>query len=65
MSTQNPWGGYTMPVIIAVLGIVGLFIYIFFIVFVAMLAYYLYRIEKRLSALEGNTAGQQPKSKQT
>jgi len=53
-----------MPVIIVVLGIVGLFIYIFFIVFVAMLGYYLYRIEKRLSALEGNTARQQPKPKQ-
>jgi len=64
MSTQNPWGGYTMPVIIVVLGIVGLFIYIFFIVFVAMLGYYLYRIEKRLSALEANTARQQPKPKQ-
>jgi len=50
-----------LPAIIVILGIVGLFIYIFFIAFVALLGYYLYRLDKRLSALEGNSAGQQPK----
>jgi hypothetical protein len=64
MSTQNPRGGYMLPVIIVILGIVGLFVYIFFIAFVALLGYYLYRLDKRLSDLEGNTAGKQPKPKQ-
>jgi len=64
MSAQSPWGGYTMPVILAFLGIFGLIVNGFFLLaFFIVLSYYLYRIEKRISALEGNPANQQPKTK--
>lgn len=62
VSKPSPWGGYTIPVIIVFLGIVGLFDFIFFIAFLALLGYYLYRVEKRVSALEeGAGMGPQPK----
>ena len=62
VSKPSPWGGYTIPVIIVFLGIVGLFDFIFFIAFLALLGYYLYRVEKRVSALEeGAGIGPQPK----
>jgi len=65
VSTQSPWGGYTMPVILALLGVFGLIVdTLFLLAFFIVLAYYLYRIEKRISSLEGNPAGQRPKSKQ-
>ena len=61
MSTRNPWGGYTMPLLLAVLGVLGITVdLIFLLVFFVVLGYYLYRVEKRLSALEG---GQQPNPK--
>jgi len=52
VSKPSPWGGYTIPIIIVFLGIVGLFDFIFFIAFLALLGYYLYRVEKRVTALE-------------
>jgi len=65
MSTQSVWGGYTMPLIIALLGIFGLVVdTIFLLAFFVLLGYYLYRVEKRISALEGSPAGQHPKPKQ-
>lgn len=64
MSTQSPWGGYTMPLILIVLGVLGITVdLIFLIAFVILVGYYLYRIEKRLSQLEGGPAGQQPQKK--
>jgi len=54
-----------MPVILILLGIFGLIVdTIFLLAFFIVLGYYLYRIEKRVSSLEGNPAGQRPKSKQ-
>ena len=52
MSKPSPWGGYTIPMLIVFLGVIGLFDFIFFVAFLALLGYYLYRVEKRLSALE-------------
>ena len=65
VSKPNPWGGYTVPLIITILGLLfALFVdLILFIVFVAVLGYYLYRLEKRISALEGSPTAQQPSSK--
>jgi len=64
MSTQSPWGGYTIPVILAFLGIFGITVNGFFLLaFFIVLAYYLYRVEKRVSALEGNPANQPSRSK--
>jgi len=64
MSNQGAWGGYTMPVIIVLLGILGITIdLIFLVAFFVVLGYYLYRTEKRISALEGNPAGQKPPAK--
>ncbi len=60
VSNRSIWGGYTIPIIIVVLGIVGVFDIIFFVAFLVVLGYYLYRIEKRLSELEGNPASQKP-----
>ena len=61
MSARNPWGGYTMPLILAVFGILGITLdLIFLMAFFVVLAYYLYRIEKRLSAMEGPPASRQP-----
>ena len=55
MSNQGFWGGYNLPILIVVLGILFAFLVdlIIFIAFVAVLGYYLYRVEKRLSELEG------------
>ncbi len=65
MSSQSPWGGYTMPVIIVILGVLGItFDLVFLIAFFAVLGYFLYRMEKRVSALEGNSGGQEPRPKQ-
>jgi hypothetical protein len=53
-----------MPVILAFLGIFGITVNGFFLLaFFIVLAYYLYRIEKRVSVLEGNPPSQQPKPK--
>jgi hypothetical protein len=50
-----------MALIIALLGILGLTVdAIFLLAFFVVLAYYLYRIERRLSQLEGNPASQKP-----
>jgi len=65
VSKPSPWGGYTIPLLIVFLGIVGLFDFIFFVAFLALLGYFLYRVEKRVSALEAGTGiGPQPKSEQ-
>ena len=62
MSKPSPWGGYTIPMLIVFLGVIGLFDFIFFVAFLALLGYYLYRVEKRLSALEAKAGiGQQSK----
>ncbi len=54
-----------MPLIIALLGVFGLIVdTIFLLAFFVVLGYYLYRVEKRISALEGNPSGRQPKAKQ-
>ena len=51
-----------MPLIIIILGILGIFIDLLFLVaFVALVGYYLYRIERRLSELEARAPGAQPK----
>ena len=64
MSTQSPWSGYMIPVVLAFLGIFGIIVNGFFLLaFFVVLAYYLYRVEKRVSALEGNSAGSQSKPK--
>jgi len=64
MSAQSPWGGYTVPVILAFLGVFGITVNGFFLLaFFIVLAYYLYRIEKRISMLEGTPANQQSKPK--
>lgn len=67
MSTQSFWSGYTMPVIIAFLGIFGITVNGFFLLaFFVVLAFYLYRLEKRISSLEGNPSGQRkPKQDQS
>ena len=53
-----------MPLILIVLGVLGITVdLIFLIAFVILVGYYLYRIEKRLSQLEGGPAGQQPQKK--
>jgi uncharacterized membrane protein YbaN (DUF454 family) len=50
-----------MPLLLGVLGILGITLdLIFLLAFFMVLAYYLYRIEKRLSTMEGSAAGQQP-----
>ena len=49
-----------MPLLLAVLGVLGITLdLIFLLVFFVGLGYYLYRVEKRLSTLEG---GRQPNS---
>lgn len=49
-----------MPLLLAVLGVLGITLdLIFLLVFFVVLGYYLYRVEKRLSTLEG---GRQPNS---
>jgi len=54
VSGQSIWGGFNMPLIIIVLGVLGVFLdFIFFIAFIALLGYYLYRLERRISNLEG------------
>jgi len=54
-----------MPVILILLGIFGLIVStIFLLAFFVVLGYYLYRIEKRISSLEGNPASQRSKPKQ-
>jgi len=64
MSAQSPWSGYMIPVILAFLGIFGIIVNGFFLLaFFIVLAYYLYRVEKRVAALEGNPASQQSKPK--
>jgi len=61
MSSQTAWGGYTMPLIIIVLGILGLTVdLIFLLAFIVVVGYYLYRIEKRVSALEGGAPSPKP-----
>ena len=55
MSKPSPWGGYTIPMLIVFLGVIGLFDFIFFVAFLALLGYYLYRVEKRLTAIEVKT----------
>jgi len=63
VSKPSPWGGYTIPLLIVFLGIIGLFDFIFFIAFLALLGYYLYRVEKRITALEENAGiGPRPKT---
>jgi len=58
VSTRNLWGGYSMPLVLAVLGVLGITLdLIFLLAFFIVLGYYLYRVEKRLSNLEGS---QQP-----
>jgi flagellar biogenesis protein FliO len=53
-----------MPLILALFGILGITVdLIFLLAFFVVLGYYLYRVEKRLSALESNAGiGQQSKS---
>jgi uncharacterized membrane protein len=64
VSNQSPWGGYTIPLIIVILGILGITVdLIFLIAFIVVVGYYLYKIERRVSELEGNPAGQ-PSAKQ-
>ncbi|HUK80274.1 MAG TPA: hypothetical protein VLU91_06390 [Nitrososphaerales archaeon] len=64
MSKPSPWSGYTIPLILAVFGILGITVdLIFLLAFFIVLAYYLYRTEKRISALEGGPTTQQPSSK--
>ena len=47
-----------MPLILAVLGVLGITLdLIFLLAFFIVIGYYLYRVEKRLSILDG---GQQP-----
>jgi len=53
-----------MPLIIIILGVLGITVdLIFLIAFVVVVGYYLYRVEKRLSQLEGSPTGQQPPKK--
>lgn len=64
MSTQSPWSGFMIPVVLAFLGIFGITVNGFFLLaFFIVLAYYLYRVEKRVSTLEGNPASQQSRPK--
>jgi len=64
VSKPSPWSGYTIPLILAVFGILGITVdLIFLLAFFIVLAYYLYRTEKRISALEGSPTAQQPSSK--
>jgi len=61
VSSKSFWTGYTMPLTIILLGILGLIIDpIFLLAFVVLVGYYLYRLEKRVSQLEGDGTGQQP-----
>jgi len=54
MSGQSIWSGFNIPLILIVLGVLGVFLdFLFFIAFIAVLGYYLYRLEKRISELEG------------
>jgi len=49
-------------VILIVLGILGLIVdALFLLAFFIVLGYYLYRVDRRISALEGNPMGRQPK----
>ena len=66
MSNQSIWGGYNLPIIVVLLGVLGIFIDLLFLVaFFAVLGYYLYRIEKRLTELEqGKPPSNGPKPKQ-
>jgi len=62
MSSQSIWGGYSMALIIIILGVLGLIIdTLFLLAFVVLVGYYLYRIEKRVSDLEGRAPGGQPR----
>ena len=65
VSGRSVWGGYTLPLIIAVFGILGVTLDgIFLLAFFVALGYYLYRMEKRISELEANPAARiQPAKK--
>ena len=64
MSRQSAWGGFNLPLIIVILGVLGIFIdFIFFVAFVAILGYYLYRLDKRLAKLEGESPSDAPPPK--
>ena len=53
-----------MPLIIIVLGVLGITVdLIFLIAFIVVVGYYLYRMDKRISELEGSPGGQKPPAK--
>jgi UPF0716 family protein affecting phage T7 exclusion len=52
LSNRGSIGGLNLPIIIAVLGILGLFEPLLLLVFFAVLGYFLYRLEKRVANLE-------------
>ena len=56
MSNRSVFGGPALPFLILVFGLLGILVdALFFIIFVLLLGYYLYRIEKRLNGLEGQS----------
>ena len=63
MSNPPVLGGFSMPIIIVVLGVLGLFDIVFFFAFVGVLGYYLYKLEKRTKELESRL-GESPKPSQ-
>ena len=64
MSSQGVFAGPGLAILVVLLGVIGLLIEpLIFLVFIIVLGYYLYRIEKRLSALEGPPGAQNQPSK--
>ena len=64
MSSQGVFAGPGLAILVVLLGVIGLLIEpLIFLVFIIVLGYYLYRIEKRLSALEGPPRAQNQPSK--
>jgi hypothetical protein len=53
MSNQSIFGGFNLPLIVILLGLLGLLISpIFLLAFVVLVGYYLYRLDKRVANLE-------------
>jgi len=56
VSKQNPFGGPNLAIIVMLLGLIGFLIEpLLVLVFIVVLGYELYRVEKRLAAVEAPT----------
>ena len=64
MSNQGVFGGPGLAILVVALGLLGILVdLLFFVAFVVVVGYAIYRMEKRVGALEGTAGapGQPPK----